>query len=59
MNFSFNFSYNFLKNFLIDAGGGQKIYYILLEKNIELTEIHDIFISHAHTDHILGLIWLL
>ena len=47
------------KNFLIDAGGSQKIYYRLLEKNIKLTDIHDIFISHAHTDHVLGLIWLL
>ena len=46
------------KNFLIDTGGSQEIYYRLLEKNIELTEIHDIFISHSHTDHILGLIWL-
>lgn len=46
------------KNFLIDAGGSQEISYRLLEKNIELTEIHDIFISHSHTDHILGLIWL-
>lgn len=47
------------KNFLIDAGGSQEICYRLLEKNIELTDIHDIFISHTHTDHILGLIWLL
>ena len=47
------------KNFLIDTGGSQEIYYRLLDKKIELTEIHDIFISHAHTDHILGLIWLL
>ena len=46
------------KNFLIDTGGSQEIYFRLLEKNIELTEIHDIFISHSHTDHILGLIWL-
>ena len=47
------------KNFLIDAGGSQEIYFRLLDKNIELTEIRDIFISHSHTDHILGLIWLL
>ena len=47
------------KNFLIDTGGSQEIYFRLLEKDIELTEIRDIFISHSHTDHIFGLIWLL
>ncbi len=46
------------KNFLIDTGGSQEIYYRLLEKNIKFTEIRDIFISHSHSDHILGLIWL-
>lgn len=57
-NTCFVINYN-NKNFLIDTGGSQEIAYRLLEKNINLTDIHDIFISHAHTDHILGLIWLL
>ena len=46
------------KNMLIDAGGSQKIYYKLLEKNIKLEELQDIFISHAHMDHVFGLVWL-
>ena len=47
------------KYFLIDTGGSNDIVNILSKKNISLSDIHDIFISHTHTDHILGLFWLL
>ncbi len=31
-----------------------------LEKmNIPVTEIHDIFLTHEHTDHLLGMIWMI
>ena len=46
------------KHFLVDAGGGNQILKILKEKEIALEEIHDIFITHEHIDHLLGLIWL-
>lgn len=45
--------------FLVDTGGGVQIVERLEKLNIPLTSIHDIFISHSHTDHILGLFWLL
>lgn len=44
--------------FLVDTGGSAEIVKKLEEKNIKLTELKNIFISHSHTDHILGLIWL-
>jgi len=47
------------KYFLIDTGGSAHIVQNLLKLNINLNKIHDIFISHCHTDHILGLFWLL
>ena len=45
--------------FLVDAGGGNGILKILQEEKISLFSIHDIFVSHAHTDHMLGVIWVL
>ena len=32
---------------------------ILENENIKLSDIHDIFVTHAHTDHIFGVIWLI
>lgn len=45
--------------FLIDTGGSADIDKNLRLAGINLSDIHDIFISHSHTDHILGLFWLL
>lgn len=45
-------------NFLVDTGGGIEIIKRLMQKNIQLTNIKNIFISHSHTDHILGLFWI-
>ena len=44
--------------FLIDTGGSIEIIKRLKQINISLEEIQNIFISHSHTDHILGLIWI-
>ena len=45
--------------FLIDTGGGNGILTQLEKAEIPLERIHHIFISHEHTDHILGMIWLI
>ncbi len=44
--------------FLTDAGGGNGILPRLEQAGIALCEIHDIFLTHTHTDHILGVIWV-
>lgn len=44
---------------LVDTGGGAEIVRRLSMCNIELKDVHNIFISHIHTDHILGLMWML
>lgn len=46
-------------NFLVDTGGSIEIIKRLKKVNIEITDMKHIFISHNHTDHILGLIWML
>ena len=43
---------------LVDAGGGNRILKQLQLKNISLTDIHYAIVTHAHTDHILGMIWI-
>lgn len=43
---------------LVDAGGGNGVLSQLEKANIPLKEIHHLFITHAHTDHILGCIWV-
>lgn len=45
--------------FLVDCGGGQTILKQLKEAQIPLQEIHDIFITHQHLDHLTGLFWVL
>lgn len=46
------------ENLLVDTGGSIQIIKNLLTKGYKLTDIHNIFISHCHTDHILGLCWI-
>ena len=43
---------------LVDTGGSNQIIINLKEKGYSLMDIHHIFISHCHTDHILGLLWI-
>lgn len=44
---------------LADAGGGNGIFPALRRADIDIADLHHIFISHAHTDHILGVVWLM
>lgn len=44
--------------FMVDAGGGNGILRILENMDIRFPQIHDIFVTHEHTDHILGIVWM-
>lgn len=44
---------------LVDTGGGNGILTQLEKADIPMEAIHEIIMSHEHTDHILGLIWLI
>ena len=43
---------------LVDAGGGNGILSQLERAGLRKEEIHDLFVTHAHTDHLLGVIWI-
>ena len=45
--------------FLVDGGGGNAILSQLQKSNIDLMNIHHIFVSHNHIDHIIGIIWVM
>lgn len=44
---------------LVDAGGGNGILVQLEKAGLALKEIREMFVTHAHTDHILGAVWVL
>ena len=44
--------------FMVDAGGGNGILGILEQMQVDLSRIHHIFVTHEHTDHILGIVWM-
>lgn len=47
------------QHFLVDAGGGNGILGRLKAADISITDIHDIFVTHEHVDHLLGVVWMI
>ncbi len=43
---------------LVDGGGGNGILVQLEKANIPVSSLHHLFITHAHTDHIMGCVWV-
>lgn len=46
-------------HFLVDAGGGNGILAQLEKTGISFNQIDGMFITHGHTDHILGALWVI
>ncbi|WP_407309528.1 MBL fold metallo-hydrolase [Desulfosporosinus sp. SB140] len=44
---------------LADAGGGNGILVALEKAGISLDKIHHVFVSHKHSDHLLGMVWII
>lgn len=45
--------------FLVDAGGGNGILRQLKTAKIDPRRIHHLFVTHGHTDHVLGVVWVI
>ena len=45
--------------FLTDAGGGNGILRQLELAGLEYQRLHHLFVTHGHTDHVLGVIWVI
>jgi ribonuclease Z len=44
---------------LVDGGGGNGILHQLLKAKIPFESIKHMFVTHSHTDHIMGAIWMI
>lgn len=47
------------EHFMIDTGGGNYVLTNLEKLGIAINQVHHIFLSHRHTDHIMGAVWML
>lgn len=45
--------------FLVDGMGGVDILRQFEKLGLDWTKLHDAFLSHEHTDHLLGMVWVL
>lgn len=45
--------------FMVDGGGGNMILHQLKHAGIRWQNIHTIFVTHKHLDHIMGIMWML
>jgi len=45
--------------FLVDGGGGNRILRILDDEGVRADRIRAVFLTHTHTDHLFGVIWVL
>ena len=43
---------------MVDAGGGNGILRQAELAGLDFRHLHDLFLTHAHTDHILGILWI-
>ena len=45
--------------FLVDGGGGNQLLHRLKEAGADWKQIRDIFVTHKHLDHIMGIFWMI
>ena len=43
--------------FLTDGGGGHELVTAFRQQNLDWNRLHHAFLSHEHTDHLLGMVW--
>lgn len=43
---------------LVDGGGGNGLLTQLKRAHIDWHDIHEVFVTHKHIDHLLGIVWL-
>lgn len=43
---------------LVDGGGGNGILRQLEAARLPIEQVHHVFVTHAHTDHLLGIVWV-
>ena len=44
---------------MVDAGGGNGILRQMKDAGLSFSRVHDLFITHAHPDHLNGVVWVM
>lgn len=44
---------------LVDAGGGNGILSQMEKAQLDFSAVHHMFVTHGHTDHIMGVVWVI
>ena len=44
---------------MVDAGGGNGVLGQLRKVGVSIADIHHLYVTHAHTDHVLGVVWVI
>lgn len=47
------------EHFLVDAGGGNGILAQIVKAKVDWNNIRNMFVTHSHTDHIIGVVWVI
>ncbi len=47
------------EHFLVDGGGGSELLSRLKSAQVDWKDVRDIFVTHKHIDHLLGIIWMI
>ena len=45
--------------FMVDGGGGNGVLSQMDKAGVDLLRVRSLFVTHAHTDHLLGAVWVL
>ena len=45
--------------FMTDAGGGNGVLKQMEQAGVDYKNLHYLFVTHGHTDHVLGVIWII
>ena len=46
-------------HFLVDGGGGNTVLSQLKKAGVDLMDVHEIFVTNKHVDHIMGIVWVI
>jgi ribonuclease Z len=44
---------------LVDGGGGNTLFHQLKVAGIDWRDVKDIFVTHKHVDHVMGIVWMI
>lgn len=44
---------------IANVGGGNGILGMIGKVKISFAKLHNVFVSHGHTDHVLGIVWII